>query len=148
MIEIFKILIVSIVIIPAHSFSQMNTKYIVVDYTSICCGTPSEKPIMDYIIKFEKDHKLEAFEMFVEHGLGKEGEHTFYIGTDNLKNKWIKSFLNGLKDTATIQNKQRSNNSDGYVIVKDEFITNASLKNIKDHPRTKMSSLEAYDYKT
>ncbi len=143
----FKILIVTIVFIPILTFSQTNKNYIVIGYSSICCGTPSENPIMGYIIKFEKNNKLKPFEMFAEYGLGKEGEFAFYIGTDNLNNKLTKSFLNGLKDTATNQNKQRSENSDGYVNVKEEFMTNSTLKSIKDKPRTKISSLEVYEYK-
>lgn len=51
---------------------------------------------------------MKSFEIFVENGLGKEGEHAFYIGTDNLGTKWIKSFWDGLKTTATNQNKHRS----------------------------------------
>lgn len=145
--QIFKILIVAILLIPTLTFSQTNKNYIVIRYTSICCGTPTENPIMDYILKFEKNKKLKPFEMFVEYGLGKEGEHAYYVGTDNLNHKLTKSFLIGLKNTATKQNKQRSENSDGYVNVENEFMTNSTLKSIRDKPRTKISSLEVYDLK-
>ena len=147
MIQTFKILIIALVIIPTLSFSQTNKNYIVISYSSICCGTPFENPIIDYIIKFEKNNELNPFEMFVEYGLGKEGEHAFYIGTDNLNDKLKKSFLNGLKNTATNQNKKRIENSSGYVNVENECITNSTLKSIKDKPRTKISGLEVYEYK-
>ena len=85
--------------------------------------------------------------MFVEHGLGKEGEHAFYIGTDNLNTKLLKSFFNGLKITASNQNKKHSKNGDGFVNVDDKLTPNSTLKSIKANPRTRISSLETYDYK-
>jgi len=143
--QLLKLLIIALVINPVFAFSQTNKNYIIVGYSSICCGTPSEKPIMDYIKNFEKQKKLKPFEMFIEHGLGKEGEHAFYIGTDNLNTKLIKSFLEGLQVTASNQNKQRSKNQDGYVNVDDKLTPNSTLKSIKIKPRTKISSLEIYD---
>ncbi len=107
----------------------------------------SEKPIMDFIKKFETKNSLKTFEMFIEKGLGKEGEYAFYIGTDNLNTQLLKSFFNGLKITASKQNKQRSKNKDGYVNVDDKFTPNSTLKNIKIRPRNRISSLEIYDYK-
>ncbi len=141
-----KFTIIALIINSAFAFSQTNKNYILVEYSSICCGTPSSKPIMDYIKSFQKKNKLKPFEIFVENGLGKEGEHAFYIGTDNLGTKWIKSFWDGLKTTATNQNRHRTKNGDGYVNVDDKLVSKAALKSIKIKPRTSISSLEIYDY--
>lgn len=143
----FKLIIIALGVIPVLTFSQTNKNYITVDYGSICCGTPSEKPVMDFVENFEKKNKLKPFEIFVELGLGKEGEHTFYIGTDNLCNELLKSFLDGLKITISNQNKQRIKNRDGYVNLHDELIPNSTLKSLKKQPKTKISSLEIYNYK-
>ena len=145
--KLLKFVIIALVFNPVISFSQTNKNYIIVGYSSICCGTPSEKPIMDYVKNFEKKNKLKPFEIFIENGLGKEGEHAFYVGTDNLSTKLIKSFLDGLNITATNQNKQRSKNEDGYVNVDNKLTSNSTLKNIKIKPRTRISSFEIYDYK-
>lgn len=102
---------------------------------------------MNYVKNFEKKNKLKPFEIFVEHSLGKEGEHAFYIGTDNLNTKFTKYFMDGLKIIATNQNKKRSKNRDGYVNVDNKLIPNSTLKSIKVKPRTSISSLEIYDYK-
>lgn len=144
---IFKVVLLAIGFTPLLAFSQTNKNYIVVSYSSICCGTPAANPIKEYIKEFEKYNKLKSFEMFVAYGLGKEGEYAFYIGTDNLNNKLTQSFLSGLKDTANDQNKKRLENSDGYINVNDAFVTNSTLKNINDKSRTKISHLEVYDYK-
>jgi len=143
----FKLLIIALGIIPVLTFSQTNKNYITVGYGSICCGTPSEKPVMDFIKNFEKENNLKPFEIFVERGLGKEGEHDFYIGIDNLSNESLKSFLDGLKITISDQNKQRIKNRDGSVNLQDELIPNSALESIKTQPRTKISSLKIYDYK-
>lgn len=144
--RLLKLTIIALVFNSVIAFSQTNKNYITVGYSSICCGTPSKKPIMDYVKKFEKKNKLKPFEIFVEYGLGKEGEHVFYIGTDNLSTKLIKSFLDGLKITAADQNRKRAKNGDGYVNVDNKLTSNSTLKNIKIKPRTRISSLEIYDY--
>ena len=139
-----KLIIIALGIIPALTFSQTNKNYIKIDYNSICCGTPSEKPVMEFVKNFENENKLKPFEIFIERGLGKEGEHTFYIGIDNLSIEFLKSFLDGLKITVSNQNRQRVKNKDGYVNLHDKLISNSILKNIKKKPRTKISSLENY----
>jgi len=128
-------------------FSQTNKNYIAVGYSSICCGTASSQPVIDFVKKFEKKLRLKPFEMWIEDGLGKEGEYTLYIGTDNLNADQLKSFWNGLKMTASNQKKQRSKKGDGYVNVDDKLTPNATLKSIKAKPRTRISSLKKYDYK-
>jgi len=85
-------------IIPFLVFSQTNKNYITVDYSSICCGTPSEKPVIYFVKSFEKKNKLKSFEIFVERGLGKEGEHAFYIGIDNLNRESIQVFFRRIKN--------------------------------------------------
>lgn len=145
--QLFKLVLITFVANPVFAFSQSNKNYISVGYSSVCCGTPSDKPIMNYIKNFEKENKLKPFEIFLERGLGKEGEHAFYIGTGNLNTKLLKSFLNGLEITATSQNKQRSRKGDGYVNVDDKLTSNSTLKRIKIKPRNAISSIVAYDYK-
>lgn len=145
--QLLKLVIIALIVNPVFAFSQSNKNYIIVGYSSVCCGTPSEKPIMNYIKNFEKENKLKPFEMFVERGLGKEGEHAFYIGTDNLNTKLLKSFFDGLKIRAASQNKQRSKKGDGYVNVADSLKSNSTLKSIKIKPRTTISSLKIYDYR-
>lgn len=86
-----------LMLMPVFAISQTNKSFIMISYSSICCGTPPEKPIIDFIKNFEKKNKLKQYEMFVESGLGKEGEFAFYIGTDNMKPKQLKSFNDGLK---------------------------------------------------
>lgn len=142
-----KFIFLTLAFIPCLTFSQTNKNYIAISYSSICCGTPSEKPVMDFVKKTEKKLKLKPFEIFIENGLGKEGEHIFYIATDNLNANQLKSFWNDLKLTASNQNKLSSKNEKGSVNVEDKLISNATLKSIKANPKTRISSLKVYNYK-
>ncbi|MFP7655260.1 hypothetical protein [Chryseobacterium proteolyticum] len=65
-------------------FSQKNQNYLQVGYASICCGTPSEDPVINYISKFQKKNKTKPFEIYKQSGLGREGEFNLYIGIDSL----------------------------------------------------------------
>jgi len=141
-----KSIFLTLAFIPLFTFSQTNRNYIAIGYSSICCGTPSEKPVMDFVKKTEKKLKLKPFEIFIENGLGKEGEHTFYIGTDNLNANQLKSFWNDLKRTASNQNKNESKNNKGSVNIEDKLISNSALKSVKANPRTRISSMRIFNY--
>jgi len=89
--------------------------YVRISYSSMCCGTPSTKPVTDYLKKFEKSNHLKAFEILKQGGLGREGEFDLYIGTDKLGKKQKTAFTKGLQSVVTLQNKTRKQNSDGTV---------------------------------
>jgi hypothetical protein len=128
------------------AFSQSNNFYVKIDYTSICCGTPSGDPIHSFYKKFQKENHLKKFEIYTESGLGKEGEFAMYIGIDGLNTIQKKTFLKKLKTIADNQNKTRNSNSDGYVSLNDKLVSKSELKEIKLKPRTRISSIKEYKY--
>lgn len=114
-------------------FSQKNQSYIQVSYSSICCGTPSTQPLMDYVKKFEKKNKLKPLEILRQSGLGREGEFNLYIGIDKLNKKKKTTFLKGLESALSSQNEKRKKDSDGHVNL-DSAVTihGSDLKDIKN----------------
>lgn len=110
-----KIVLATFLFFSAFFFSQKSMNYVRISYGSICCGTPSTKPVTDYLKKFEKSNKLRAFEILEQGGLGREGEFTLYVGTDKLNKKQKAAFKKGLESVITSQNKTRKQNSDGMV---------------------------------
>lgn len=96
-------------------FSQKSMSYLQISYGSICCGTPSTKPVTDYLKKFEKSNRLKAFEVLKQGGLGREGEFNLYIGIDRLGKKKKSTFIKGLQSAIDSQNKKRKQDSDGTV---------------------------------
>jgi len=99
----------------------------------MCCGTPSTKPVTDYLKKFEKSNHLKAFKILKQGGLGREGEFDLYIGTDKLGKKQKTAFTKGLQSVVALQNKTRKQNSDGTVDFNPSVtVYQSDLKDIKN----------------
>lgn len=96
-------------------FAQKSENYLQIGYASVCCGTPSDKPVMDYLTKFKQKNKVKSLEIYKQSGLGREGEYNLYIGTDGLSKTQKDNFIKGLKAAVNSQNNARRKNSDGMV---------------------------------
>ena len=114
-------------------FSQKNENYLQVGYHSICCGTPSDKPVMNFINQFQKKHKIKNFEVYKQSGLGREGEFNIYIGTDSFSKTQKTKFVEGLKVAINAQNKAKKINRDGNVSFEEtETVRKADLSNARN----------------
>ncbi|WP_312902925.1 hypothetical protein [Chryseobacterium taichungense] len=114
-------------------FAQKSENYLQIGYASVCCGTPSEKPVMDYLTKFKQKNKVKNLEIYKQSGLGREGEYNLYIGTDALSKTQKNNFIKGLKAAVSSQNNARSKNSDGMVNFNEsEIIKKADLSNARN----------------
>lgn len=114
-------------------FAQKNENYLVVGYHSICCGTPSDKPVMDYITKFGAKNKIKNFEVYRQNGLGREGEFNLYIGTDKFSKSQKTQFINGLKAAIDAQNRMKKPNRDGNVSFDEsQVMKKADLSNARN----------------
>lgn len=96
-------------------FGQKSENYLTVGYSSVCCGTPSDKPVTDYLNQFKSKNKIKSLEVYKQTGLGREGEYNLYIGTDRLTMTQKASLIKGLKATVDAQNNARRKDSDGMV---------------------------------
>lgn len=96
-------------------FAQKNENYIEIGYSSICCGTPSTDPVINYINQFQKKYKTKPFEILQQQGLGREGEFNLYISTSQLSQSQKTNFVKGLQSAISSQNIKRKENSDGTV---------------------------------
>ncbi|WP_294214981.1 hypothetical protein [uncultured Chryseobacterium sp.] len=110
-----KLLILSCIFSFATFFAQKSENYLQVGYASVCCGTPSEKPVMDYLNSFKKKNKVSTLEILKQSGLGREGEYNLYIGTDRLSGTQKTNLMKGLKAAIDVQNNSRKKESDGMV---------------------------------
>ncbi|MNU35980.1 hypothetical protein D3C71_245880 [compost metagenome] len=97
----------------AFFFAQKSENYIEIGYNSICCGTPSSSPVMNYINSFQG--KKNTLEIYRQSRLGREGEYKLFIGIDALSKSKKAKFIKGLEATINSQNKSRNENSDGIV---------------------------------
>jgi hypothetical protein len=115
-------------------FAQKNENYLQIGYHSMCCGTPSADPVLNYINQFKKKNKIKNFEVYRQNGLGREGEFNIYIGTDGFSQKQKSKFITGLQATVNSQNKARKRpNSDGTVSFDTtELVKKADLSNARN----------------
>ncbi|GAA4162161.1 hypothetical protein GCM10022217_29110 [Chryseobacterium ginsenosidimutans] len=114
-------------------FAQKNENYLQVGYHSICCGTPSDKPVMDFITWFQKKNKIKNFETYRQNGLGREGEFNIYIGTDGFSKTQKIKFVEGLKAAVNGQNRTRKPNRDGNVSFDEtQMVKKADLSNARN----------------
>ena len=114
-------------------FSQKNENYLVVGYHSICCGTPSDKPVMDFITNFRAKNKIKNFEIYRQSGLGREGEFNLYIGIDTFSKAQKMQFVNGLKAAIDAQNRMKKPNRDGDVSFdENQIMKKADLSNARN----------------
>lgn len=97
----------------AFFFAQKSENYIEISYNSICCGTPSSTPVMNYISSFQG--KKNTLEIYRQSRLGREGEYKLFIGIDALSKSKKAKFIEGLEATINSQNKYRNESSDGIV---------------------------------
>jgi len=114
-------------------FAQKNENYIEIGYSSICCGTPSTDPVINYINQFQKKNKTKPFEILQHQGLGREGEFNLYISTSQLSQSQKTNFVKGLQSAISSQNIKRKENSDGTVNFQEtQTVTKGDLAKIKN----------------
>jgi hypothetical protein len=114
-------------------FSQKNENYLQIGYHSMCCGTPSADPVMNYVNQFKKKNKIKNFEIYRQSGLGREGEFNLYVGTDGFSKKQKSKFISGLRLVVDSQNKTRKPNRDGTVTFDEtETVKKADLSNARN----------------
>ncbi|MCD1117950.1 hypothetical protein [Chryseobacterium turcicum] len=94
-------------------FAQKSQNYVEISYNSICCGTPSSTPVMNYINSFQG--KKNTLEIYRQSRLGREGEYKLFIGIDALSKSKKAKFIKGLEAAINSQNKSRNESSDGIV---------------------------------
>ncbi len=114
-------------------FAQKSENYLQVGYASVCCGTPSDKPVMDYLAQFKNKNKGKSLEVYKQSGRGREGEYNLYIGTDGLSKAQKLVFIKGLKAAVNSQNTARKSESTGLVNFDEtETVRKADLMNAKN----------------
>ncbi|MDQ0594708.1 hypothetical protein QFZ37_003077 [Chryseobacterium ginsenosidimutans] len=114
-------------------FSQNNENYLQIGYHSMCCGTPSADPVMNYVNQFKKKSKVKNFEVYRQSGLGREGEFNLYVGTDGFSKTQKSKFISGLRATVNSQNSKRKTNSDGTVTFDETgMVKKADLSNARN----------------
>ena len=142
-----KLLLFSFPLLFAISFAQKNEKYVRIDLSSICCGPPSDQPLINYLEEFRQKNKLKDFEIWLETGLGDEGEYALYIGVDRLNPKKENTFISGIKSIVNDFESSRNINQDGNIRFHDDLVKKDELIKKQNKRTNRYSKLVLYNPK-
>ncbi|MDR6528488.1 hypothetical protein [Chryseobacterium rhizosphaerae] len=113
-------------------YSQKNQNYLQIGYASVCCGPPSEKPVISYLKEFKKKNQIKSLEILIQSGMGREGEFNVYVGTDYLSVNQKSRLIRGLMATVSNQNNRREQKSNGLVNFNSEITVKQQDINTKN----------------
>ena len=142
-----KLLLFSFPLLFAISFAQKNEKFVRIDFSSICCGPPSDQPFINYLEEFRQKNKLKDFEIWLETGLGDEGEYALYIGVDRLNPKKENTFISGIKSIVNDFESSRNINQDGNIRFHDDLVKKDELIKKQNKSTNRYSKLVLYNPK-
>ena len=70
---------------------------IVIQFQSVCCGVPSEAPLISFIKTFKRNNKIKKITAYKIGPLGREGEYNVGFKLTELNKAQKKSFIKKLK---------------------------------------------------
>ncbi|WP_114820998.1 hypothetical protein [Chryseobacterium sp. KLBC 52] len=128
-----KIIITTALLAFTFFYSQKNQNYLEISYGSVCCGPPSDKPVMSFLKEFKNKSQIKSLEVLIQKGMGREGEYTLYVGTDFLTKNQKKRLIRGLTATVSNQNNNKKSQSTGNVSFDSTaVVTQSDLTDVKN----------------
>lgn len=92
---------ISLIFIGISTNAQTNdsiVRYpILIQFQSVCCGVPSETPLISFIKTFKRNNKIKKITAFKIGPLGREGEYNVGFKLTELNRAQKKSFIKKLK---------------------------------------------------
>ena len=70
---------------------------IVVEFQSVCCGVPSEAPMVSFLKNFKRTNKIKKIKVYKIGPLGREGEYHLGFKLTEFNRAQKKSFIKKLK---------------------------------------------------
>lgn len=89
------------------SFAQNTETYpVIVSFNSMCCGVPSNEPVMKLIQRFKKQYKIKKVSVDSIGPMGREGEYYLAFRLKEFSKAQKIKFIQQLKKTAPGMNEQ------------------------------------------
>lgn len=117
------------------SFAKSNdTTYhyrVLIEFKSICCGTPNEAPLLKYIKKIKRDCHIKKIVAYKISPLGKEGEYDLGFPCKGMSSQQKRTFITGLKKIVpTLKDKGTATILENYSIKNSELPVQIQIKKI------------------
>lgn len=115
--------ILSIFVLTTTAIAQQPETYpVIVHFNSLCCGVPSNEPVMKLIQRFKKQYKMKKVSVDSIGPMGREGEYYLAFRLKEFSKAQKIKFIQQLKKTATGMKEQ------GYADIKEnETVNKADL---------------------
>jgi hypothetical protein len=124
-----KILVLTLLFfITMNSIAQINKYRVVVKFGSMCCGVPSNKPLLDYIAAFKKKNKIKKITYDSIGPMGKEGEYDMAFTLKELKKVQVETFVKEITTLATTMKDQGYTNVEEHVEVDKGSLGRATIQ--------------------
>lgn len=98
--------VIIVMLISLSSFAQINKYRVVVKFGSMCCGVPSNKPLLNYIATFKKKNKIKKIACDSIGPLGREGEYDMAFKLKELKKAQVETFVKEITALAATMKEQ------------------------------------------
>lgn len=127
------ILMISFFTLPSFAQQKKNKEKslyypVVVQFHSVCCGVPSDKPLIQYISTFKKANKIQKINAIKISPMGKEGEYYLAFPLKEMDRKQRFLFKNNLKNiTDKMKDKGNASVEENVNIFKSELPGNVKF---------------------
>ncbi len=124
-----KIIVLSFLFfITMSSIAQINKYRVVVKFGSMCCGVPSNKPLLDYVAAFKKKNKIKKIVCDSIGPMGREGEYDMAFKLKELKKAQVETFVKEITALASTMKEQGYANVEENVEVDKSSIGRATIQ--------------------
>ncbi len=127
-----KIIVTTALLAFTFFYSQKNQNYLEISYGSVCCGPPSDKPVISYLKEFKNKSRVKSLEVLLQKGRGREGEFTLYVGTDYLTKNQKNRLIRGLTATVSNQNNKKTPNTGNVFFDSATVVSQSDLMDVKN----------------
>ncbi|MCX6294021.1 MAG: hypothetical protein NT127_06980 [Sphingobacteriales bacterium] len=104
---------------------------IVIQFQSVCCGVPSETPLISFLKTFKRNNKIKKITAFKIGPLGREGEYNVGFKLTELNRAQKKSFIKKLKLLVPkLNDKGMAVLNETVTINRNEFPANVTIERV------------------
>ncbi|MNK17604.1 hypothetical protein D3C87_357960 [compost metagenome] len=117
-----------------HSTAPFISDFVVISYSSQCCGVPSDKPLLSAIKQFKRAHNIKVIKGAIITNIGDEGEIEYVLNLQPLnekqKNEFIKELYKLTKPRLLFKEPGSVGVNESHVKYWNELQTEKSHRNI------------------
>ena len=117
-----------------HSTAPFISDFVVISYSSQCCGVPSDKPLLSAIKQFKRAHNIKVIKGAIITNIGDEGEIEYVLNlrprSESQKNTFIKELQHLTKPRLIFKEPGSVSVSESNLKYWNELQTERSYRNI------------------